>query len=73
MTPEQEKYIRESVPARYTPLFLRAFEGNSRTAAIKAHCLTCVGFTPKEIRGCTVWRCPMHPYRPYQREDEAEE
>lgn len=40
----------------------------SARMAIKAKCQECVGYEEmiKTIRDCTVWRCPLHRYRPYQ-------
>ena len=31
--------------------------------AIRAHCLACSGFQPKEVRNCSITNCPLHLYR----------
>ena len=31
--------------------------------AIRAHCLHCCGYSPKEVRLCTVESCSLYPYR----------
>lgn len=31
--------------------------------AIRAHCLHCCGYSPKEVRLCTVHSCDLYPYR----------
>ena len=44
-----------------------AFSGSaSPRAAIKAMCLTCVGYERDSVRNCTGWSCPLWKYRPYQ-------
>jgi hypothetical protein len=35
-------------------------------AAIKAQCLECMGWSRKDIDGCTDLACPLYPYRPFQ-------
>lgn len=46
--------------------YLRAMKGNSPTAAIKAHCMECVGWQREEVRQCTGRACPLFPYRPFK-------
>lgn len=31
--------------------------------AIRAKCLECSGFQPKEVRGCVITDCPLYPFR----------
>lgn len=31
--------------------------------AIRAKCLDCTCYQPKEVRLCTITRCPLHEYR----------
>lgn len=31
--------------------------------AIRAKCLDCSCYQPKEVRLCTVTKCPLYPYR----------
>ncbi len=45
----------------------RAFAGESSPReAIRAMCLTCVGYQRDEITNCTGWSCPLWKFRPYQ-------
>lgn len=51
----------------YVKVVQRARDGvASPRQAIKAFCLTCVGFARSDITGCTAKHCPLHAYRPYQ-------
>lgn len=50
------------VPPKYRPLYRRAMTGKSRKAAIRAHCLMCVGWFESEARSCTARNCPLYPY-----------
>ena len=53
---------------------------NSRVAAIKAKCAECMGCTPDHmergfrasISSCSSYSCPLHTFRPYQREKPLE-
>ena len=53
---------------------------NSRVAAIKAKCAECMGCTPDQmergfrasISSCSSYSCPLHRFRPYQREKSLE-
>ena len=48
----------------------------SRAYAVKAKCAECVGCTPnhlekgfkESISSCSSYSCPLHRFRPYQRE-----
>jgi len=71
MNDEQIKVLAE-VPKSQKPLFLRAFGGKSRSAGIKAFCLSCVGHIRAEVRNCSAAGCPLHPYRPYQSDQEPD-
>jgi hypothetical protein len=47
-----------------------AFSGSaSPRKAIKAMCLTCVGYDREAIRTCTGYSCPLWQYRPFQQTD----
>ena len=46
--------------------FEKAYEGRSKQAAIKAHCLECVGYDRTAIRNCTAPACPLYEVRPFQ-------
>jgi hypothetical protein len=62
------------VPIKYTQVIERARLGTAPPrGAIKAFCLTCVGYVRKDVTNCTARACPLYAYRPYQTDDEAEE
>lgn len=45
----------------------RAFLGDSSPRqAIKAMCLSCVGYDRNSIKNCTGYACPLWSYRPFQ-------
>lgn len=58
--------MQRTVTALYRGVFVKAFEGGSRSAAIKAKCLACTNLDRDEITRCTVQVCPLWPVRPYQ-------
>jgi hypothetical protein len=70
---EKQSAKLQGVPALYRKVFIRAYSGGSRSAAIKAFCLDCVGFQRSAITNCTAHACPLYPYRPYQSDDEPED
>ena len=72
MNPKQTERLSEA-PILYQPVVKRAYSGNSRTAAIKAFCLQCVGYVRKDVTCCAAQGCPLWLYRPYQTEDEDED
>lgn len=44
-----------------------AFSGSGgKTNAIKAQCLTCMGYDRAAIKACTGYSCPLWAYRPFQ-------
>lgn len=51
------------VPAKYRRLYLKAWEGKSRKAAIRAFCLECVCWSEQEVRLCTAPACPLFEFR----------
>jgi hypothetical protein len=57
------------VPKKYRQLHQKAMSGKSRRAAIRCHCLMCVGWSAKEVVGCTATGCPSYPYRMNARAD----
>ncbi len=49
--------------------YLKATEGNSRDAAIRAFCYECMGYDAgyrESIKNCTDVGCPLYPYRPHK-------
>lgn len=71
LTDAQRKTLA-GVPSMYQPIFMRAYAG-SRASAIKAFCLSCVGFTRRDITACTARGCPLYVLRPYQQPDQPED
>jgi hypothetical protein len=51
------------IPVRQRPIFLRAWTGKSRKAALRAFCLECVGYESAEVNCCTTPACPLYEYR----------
>ena len=35
----------------------------TRAQAIVAQCCECMGYQPKQVRGCTAEHCPLWPFR----------
>lgn len=70
LSERQEQFIANA-PLLYQGVIRDALEGAaSPRRAIKAHCLSCSGFSRDEIRHCTVITCPLHRYRPYAIHDD---
>jgi hypothetical protein len=61
----------ESMPETCRRTYLRAMQGCSMAAAVKAFCMECVGWNRDEVARCTAPACPLYPYRPFGREREA--
>ena len=47
--------------------YIKAMQGHSRTAAIKAKCLDCCGWSRSEASKCDLEACSLWPYNPYRR------
>ena len=58
----RRKYLAE-IPARQRSIFLQAWSGRSRKAAIRAACIECMGFQSAEVNRCTRPACALFPYR----------
>lgn len=56
------------IPVSARGIFKRAFDGNSRSSAIKAKCLDCCFFDRAEIGRCKIRTCLLWSYRPYQKD-----
>ena len=64
---EVVKQVLADTGTMYRGTLNKAFTGKaSPRGAIKAMCLSCVGFLPKEVRACTGYTCPLWSYRPFQ-------
>lgn len=64
----QESVLNE-LPSIYVATFQKAYSGKSKSAGVKAFCLSCVGYLRQEVRDCSATHCPLHQYRPYQAKD----
>ena len=53
---------RTPIPDRYRPLADRVKRG-SRAAAIKLHCLECVGYQSAEVNRCCAPECALYAFR----------
>ena len=53
----------DAIPTQYQDIYRRAMTGGSRKAAIRAHCLMCVGWVSAEVDKCTAPDCPLFKYR----------
>lgn len=64
-------HIPDSYHGALRRAWLRAVQGRSKAAAIKAKCQDCVCWQQSEISDCGVYHCPLYPYRPRARDKEA--
>lgn len=58
------------LPSAHRGTYLRAMGGNSKAAAIKAMCQSCMGHSDvaKRVAECSAEvLCPLWKYRPYQK------
>jgi hypothetical protein len=62
-----EELIR-SVPSIYRYKYHKALNGESKAEALRVKCYECVGFedVKNRVGNCTVWKCPLWQFRPYQ-------
>ena len=51
------------VPSATRSRYVSAWAGRSRKAAIRMHCLECVGWNAAEVRRCTSPTCALYAYR----------
>ncbi len=51
------------VPEKYHRLHVLAQSGRSQTAAIRCHCLMCMGWESHEVKRCTMTECPLYAHR----------
>ena len=64
----------------FNPILQFQSRPSSRAYAVKAKCAECVGCTPnhlekgfkESISSCSSYSCPLHRFRPYQREKSLE-
>jgi len=55
------------IPKVYRATYLKAIQGKSPRAGIKAKCQNCTNFQRNVIKHCTDPTCSLLPYRPYQK------
>jgi len=68
--PAQESAIAKrlsDMPETCRRTYLRAMQGKSLSAAVKAFCMECVSWDRGEVARCTAPACPLYPYRPFGR------
>lgn len=53
---------KPDIPAKYQKLYGQGRAGKAK-AAIRCHCLMCVGWEPNEVERCTATGCPLYPLR----------
>ena len=53
------------IPTNYKNTYQKAMTGKSKSAAVKAFCLECMGWQREEVRKCNSIACPLYPYRSY--------
>jgi len=56
---------RADMPKPYRGIYDKAMSGQSKTAAIHAFCLECMGWRREEVRRCESYSCPLYLYKPY--------
>lgn len=60
------KRISEAGPL-YKAIMVKAYAGEgSPRQAIKAQCLSCVGYDREAVTHCSGFSCPLWAFRPYQ-------
>jgi hypothetical protein len=57
-------HIPDIYHGAFRRLWLRAIQGRSKAAAIKAKCQDCMCWQNSEIAECGIYHCPLYPYRP---------
>jgi hypothetical protein len=70
MNDDQSRYLKNTAP-KHQKLFARVFAGTAtRSAAIKAMCISCVGQEDvrEQVGQCEVMVCPLWRFRPYQKQ-----
>ena len=51
------------IPRKQRSVFLKAWKGKSRKAAIRAFCFECAGYESAEVNRCTAPACPLYEFR----------
>jgi len=59
------------IPAKYRKLYEQGRAGKAK-AAIRCHCLMCVGREPNEVEQCTARGCPLYTLRNLAAQSQAE-
>ena len=53
---------KPDIPAKFRKLYEQGRAGKAK-AAIRCHCLMCVGWEPTEVEQCTATGCPLYTLR----------
>lgn len=59
------------IPERFQKLYEKGRAGSSK-AAIRCHCLMCVGWEPTEVEQCTATGCPLYTLRNLNAQSQTE-
>src|SRR3990172_5266821 len=62
---------KPDIPAKFQTLYLKGRAGKAK-AAIRLHCLMCVGWEPNEVDQCTATGCPLYTFRNSAAKSQAE-
>lgn len=68
MAQEVLKALSDRTPKNLQHIVQQIANG-SRSAAVKLHCLECVGYNYAEMRECTAKACPLFLFRPSSTEE----
>ena len=76
-TPQRIEELRrqrlEQIPSSMRATYEKATAGRSRRMAIKAFCQECCGYDRRAVAECSTVVCPLWPYRPYQKHEDADD
>src|SRR3989304_6061713 len=53
---------KPDIPAKFQKLYEQGRAGKAK-AAVRSHCLMCVGWEPNEVEQCTATSCPLYTLR----------
>lgn len=64
-------WCQTDIPSKYRKLYEQGRAGKAK-AAIRCHCLMCVGWEPAEVERCTATACPLFKLRSLAAQAETE-
>ena len=60
----RQAYAAErEIPRKYRPAYFKGTGAKSRSAAIRSHCLECMGWSSSAVDSCDLEGCALWPYR----------